>query len=83
MAPPHYSVQNNKLKLEKLNEELKEMVEYATEKWTQMKIATNERLNKNQIVKKWKENDVVFVLDKLQIPRNTRPLKLKFNPSRI
>jgi hypothetical protein len=81
MAPPHYSVQNNKIKLEKLNEELKEMVEYATEKWTQMKIATNERLNKNRIIKKWKENDVVFVLDRLQIPGNTRPLKLKFNPS--
>jgi hypothetical protein len=32
-------------------------------------------------VKKWKENDVVFVLDRLQVPGNTRPLKLKFNPS--
>jgi hypothetical protein len=57
------------------------MVEYATEKWTQMKIATNERLNKNRVVKKWKENDVVFVLDRLQVPGNARPLKLKFNPS--
>jgi hypothetical protein len=81
LAPPHYSVQNNKVKLENLNKELKEMVEYATDKWTQMKIATNERLNKNRVVKKWKENDVVFVLDRLQVPGNTRPLKLKFNPS--
>jgi hypothetical protein len=47
LAPPHYSVQNNKVKLENLNKELKEMVEYATDKWTQMKIATNERLNEN------------------------------------
>jgi hypothetical protein len=42
---------------------------------------TNERLNKNRIVKKWKENDIVFVLDRLQIPGNPRPLKLRFNPS--
>jgi hypothetical protein len=81
MAPPHYSVQNNKIKMEKLNAELKDMVEFATEKWTQLKIETNERLNKNRIVKKWKENDIVFVLDRLQIPGNPRPLKLKFNPS--
>ncbi len=33
------------------------------------------------MVKKWKENDVVFVLDRLQVPGNARPLKLKFNPS--
>jgi hypothetical protein len=81
MAPPHYSVQNNKLKLEKLNAELTDMVSFATEKWTQLKITTNERLNKNRIVKKWNENDVVFVIDRLQIPGNTRPLKLRFNPS--
>jgi hypothetical protein len=81
MAPPHYSVKNNKVRLEQLNKELKDMVEYATEKWTQMKIATNERLNKNRIQKKWKENDIVFVLDRLQVPGNSRPLKLKFNPS--
>ncbi len=64
MAPPHYSVQNNKVKMEKLNSELKDMVEFATEKWTQLKMETNERLNKNRIVKKWKENDIVFVKDK-------------------
>jgi hypothetical protein len=52
MAPPHYSVQNNKVKLEKINAELKEMVDYATEKWTQLKIPTSERLNKNRITKK-------------------------------
>jgi hypothetical protein len=57
------------------------MVEFATEKWTQLKMETNERLNKNRIVKKWKENDIVFVLDRLQIPGNPRPLKLRFNPS--
>jgi hypothetical protein len=33
MAPPHYSVKNNKVRLEQLNKELKDMVEYATEKW--------------------------------------------------
>jgi len=81
MAPPHYSVKNNQLKLEQLNKELDEMVKYATEKWTQLKISTNEKLNKNRIVKSWKENDIVFVLDRLQVPGNTRPLKLKFNPS--
>ena len=81
MAPPHFSVKNNQVRLEELNKELQGMIKYATEKWTQLKISTNERLNKNRIVKSWKENDIVFVLDRLQIPGNTRPLKLKFNPS--
>ena len=49
MAPPHYSVQNNKLKLEKTKMlKLTEMVSFATEKWTQLKITTNERLNIKQ-----------------------------------
>ena len=81
MAPPHYSVKNNKIKLDELNKELEEMVKFATEKWVELKTVTNERLNKNRIVKHWMPNDIVFVLDRLQVPGNTRPLKLKFNPS--
>ena len=81
MAQPHYSVKNNKVRLEQMSKEINEMVQYANEQWTLMKTETNERLNKNRITKRWVPNDIVFVLDRLQIPGNTRPLKLKFNPS--
>ncbi len=47
----------------------------------QYNTSTIKFINKNRIVKKWKENDIVFVLDRLQIPGNPRPLKLRFNPS--
>ena len=38
-------------------------------------------MNKSRITISWKPGDIVFVLDRLQVPGNTRPLKLRFNPS--
>ncbi len=39
-----YHPQQSHVSSEKQNAKLKEMVDYATEKWTQIKIAINERL---------------------------------------
>jgi hypothetical protein len=46
-----------------------------------LKVETNERLNQNRITKHFKPNEYVFVLDRLQVPGSSRPLKTKFHPS--
>jgi hypothetical protein len=81
MAPPHYSIKSDKLTIEKITQEIKEMTEYARDKITQARIVAHERVNKNRITKNWAPGDIVFVLDRAQIPGNTRPLKTKFSNS--
>jgi hypothetical protein len=44
-------------------------------------VETNERLNQNRVTKHFKPNEYVFVLDRLQVPGSSRPLKTKFHPS--
>jgi hypothetical protein len=78
MAPPHYSVKSDKLTIEKITQEVQAMTEYARDKITQARIVAHERVNKNRITNDWAPGDVVFVLDRAQIPGNTRPLKTKF-----
>ena len=48
---------------------------------TQIRVITNDRINKKRVSKDFAVNDIVFALDRFQIPGNTRPLKLKFYPS--
>jgi len=81
MAPPHYSIKSDKLTIEKITQEIKEMTEYARDKITQARIIAHERVNKNRITKNWAPGDIVFVLDRAQVPGNTRPLKTKFSNS--
>ncbi len=78
MAPPHYSVKSDKLTIEKITQEVQAMTEYARDKITQARIVAHERVNKNRITNDWAPGDVVFVLDRAQIPGNTRPLKTRF-----
>ncbi len=53
------------------------MVNLATDKYTANKILNLEYQNKNRIEKRFNKGDYVFVLDRMQIPGNTRPLKTK------
>ena len=78
---PHYLVRSNKQKIEDLTNEIKEMVNLATDKYTTNKILNLEYQNKNRIEKRFNKGDYVFVLDRMQIPGNTRPLKTRFHPS--
>jgi len=80
-SPPHYLVKNNAQHIKMLTAEIKDMTKIATDKLTQLRLLTNEKVNKNRVSKTFKINDYVFVLDRLQIPGNTRPLKTKFHPS--
>ena len=78
---PHYLVRNHKERLEILTTEIKEMTAIATDKYIEHKLVTLEYQNKNRIEKKFNVNDYVFVLDRQQVPGNTRPLKTRFHPS--
>ena len=78
---PHYLVRNNKQRIEDLTNEIKSMIAIATDRYTEHKLNCLEYQNKNKIEKRFKRNDYVFVLDRMQIPGNTRPLKTKFHPS--
>jgi RNase H-like domain found in reverse transcriptase/Integrase zinc binding domain len=77
----HHSVANNKETVERLTKEVEGMSKIAKEKLAQIKIDTHKKVNENKIDKKFKENDIVFVLDRYNIPGNTRPLKTKFYSS--
>jgi hypothetical protein len=81
MVPPHFMVKNNQQHIEQLTKEIKDMTAIATEKLTNLRLVANEKVNKNRITKQFKKYDYVFVLDRLQIPGNTRPLKTKYHPS--
>jgi hypothetical protein len=57
------------------------MVSKAHAKLMDLKVETNEHLNQNRVTKHFKPNEYVFVLDRLQVPGSSRPLKTKFHPS--
>jgi len=77
----HPLVKNNRQHIEKTTTDIKEMIKVASERLTQLRLISNERINKNRISKNFKINDYVFVLDRYNMPGNTRPLKTRFNPS--
>jgi hypothetical protein len=74
-------VANNKESLEKLTEEIKTMSKMAQETLLKIRTETHEKVNKTRTDKQFKQNDIVFVLDRYNLPGNTRPLKSKFYPS--
>jgi len=81
VAPPHYLVKNHNLHIRKISEEIKEMTKVAKERLTQLRLITNEKVNKNKIKKNFKINDYVFVIDRYNSPGNPRPLHTKLLPS--
>jgi hypothetical protein len=81
LLPVHHSVANNKESLEKLTEEIKTMSKMAQETLLKIRTETHEKVNKTRTDKQFKQNDIVFVLDRYNLPGNTRPLKSKFYPS--
>jgi hypothetical protein len=74
-------VTQNKHAIEKLSLELRNMANSAQENLIQLRHESNEKTNKNCIDKPFKTNDIVFVLDRYNLPGNNRPLKSKFLPS--
>jgi hypothetical protein len=81
LLPVHHSVSQNKHAIEKLSLELRNMAKSAQENLIQLRHESNEKTNKNRIEKPFKTNDIVFVLDRYNLPGNNRPLKSKFFPS--
>ncbi len=61
MAPPHYSIKSDKLTIEKITQEIKEMTEYARDKIAQARIIAHERVNKSRITKIGLQADIVFI----------------------
>ena len=81
MAPPHYLVKNHKIHINEISREIQEMTKIARERLTQLRLMTNEKVNKNRLEKTFKINDYVFVLDRYNVPGNPRPLHTKLQPS--
>jgi Reverse transcriptase (RNA-dependent DNA polymerase)/RNase H-like domain found in reverse transcriptase/Integrase zinc binding domain len=81
LLPVHHSMIQNKESIEKLSQELRNMSKIAQENLIQLRRENHEKINKTRIDKPFKQNDIVFVLDRYNLPGNTRPLKSKFFPS--
>jgi Reverse transcriptase (RNA-dependent DNA polymerase)/RNase H-like domain found in reverse transcriptase/Integrase zinc binding domain len=77
----HHSIANHKIAVDNLSKEVVNMTDSAKKKLLEIKVDTHTKLNKNKIDKKFRENDIVFVLDRYNIPGNTRPLKTKYYSS--
>ena len=70
-----------RIQAKKLTEEILKMSDIAEENLITLRQETNNVVNKNKIKKQFKENDIVFVLDRYNLPGNSRPLKTKFYAS--
>ena len=67
--------------MKKLTEKFLKIRDIAKENLITLRQKTNNVVNKNKIKKQFKENDIVFVLDRHNLPGNSRPLKTKFYAS--
>jgi hypothetical protein len=81
MAPPHHFVQSQLSHIQLISKEIETMTEIAKEKMMQLKLKTNERLNKNRTEKNFQPGDYVFVLDNSYVPGAGRVLRTKFSNS--
>ncbi|RPH79137.1 MAG: hypothetical protein EHM77_06210, partial [Planctomycetaceae bacterium] len=83
LFPMHHSVKNYKEEIEKINSEIADMCKIAQQKIYDLREETHFVLNKNRIDKKlkFKSGDIVFALDRYNLPGNSRPLKTTFLPS--
>lgn len=83
LVPAHHLVMNNKQQIETLTKELNTMAQTTRQSLIQLRQETHEKINQSRPEKgkNFKPNDIVFVLDRYNLPGNTRPLKTKFYPS--
>jgi hypothetical protein len=81
IAPPHYMVRNNLLHVQQLAKEIATSTQVATERLTELRTMTNEKINRTRVNKIFEKNDYVFVLDRAKTPGATRPLKTKLQAS--
>jgi hypothetical protein len=77
----HHYIRNNTVKLNNLSRDLNKMSQLARKTLNDMKVERNDYANLNKVKKIFKENDIVFVLDRYNLPGNSRPLKTKFYAS--
>jgi hypothetical protein len=81
ILPVHHLVSNDQTKVQQLTQQLKEMSNSARDSLIQLRQESHKKINKTRLDKDFKTNDIVFVLDRYNIPGNTRPLKQKYHPS--
>jgi hypothetical protein len=67
--------------IENITADIRKMTAEATDRLTQLRLITNERLNKTRVKKDFKPGDYVFTIDRTIIPGNPRPLRTKLSPS--
>jgi hypothetical protein len=80
-SPPHYFVKSQTSHIEQTSAEIKAMTDAASDRLTQLRLITNERVNQTRTNKNFKPGDFVFLLDRSQTPGNARVLRTKLNPS--
>ena len=78
---PHLLVRNNKPQLYRIGTAIKEISALAKETITANRDKFHDIANENRINKTFQKFDVVFTLDRTQIPGAPRPLRTKFSPS--
>jgi len=80
-VPLHHSIQNKEMEIKSQTIKLTEMAKEAKETLESLKYERNNKINETRIVKSFKENDIVFMIDRYSVLGSTRPLKTKFHPS--
>jgi len=80
-VPGHHLIKNNKVQIEKLTETVQNLCHEAKLALEQEKTKQTESKNTNRIAKRFNVNDIVFVLDRYNLPGNSRPLKTKYYAS--
>ncbi len=78
---PHYFVKSQTSHIEVISNEIQEMTKIATDKLTQLRLVTNEKLNQTQSEKNFKTGDIVFTLDRSTVPGSSRVLRTRFSNS--
>ncbi len=83
LYPTHHLVKDSKEEIEKLTNDLLRMAEIDRKTLEESKIETNKTLNKNRLDKSqnFEKGDIVYALDRYNLPGNSRPLKTTFFPS--
>ena len=81
LFPVHHSITNNKTSIETLTKNLSDMSKIVHDSLQSLKQESIDYKNTNRIDKQFSKNDIVFVIDRYNIPGNSRPLKTKFYPS--
>ena len=80
-APPNHFVKTHRTHIEQVTAEIRLMTDVATERLTQLRMITNERVNQNRTAKVFKPGDYVFVLDRTVVPGAARVLRTRLSPS--